>query len=78
MKVEQFTSAAADLRSPRPEDNRIGEPVVAVVKAFERILSLHKVQLGGYQKPGGYRPGHLLNCDAARVRDGIVRTANGC
>ena len=51
--------------------------VVIEVKAVDQIVDVHRAQLLSYLKLGGYKLGYLLNFNVARMRDGIVRMANG-
>jgi GxxExxY protein len=51
--------------------------VVVELKAVEGLLPVHRAQLLGYLKLDGYRLGYLLNFNVPRMRDGIVRLANG-
>lgn len=51
--------------------------VVVEVKAVDKIVDVHRAQLLSYLKLGGYRIGYLLNFNVARMKDGIVRMANG-
>jgi GxxExxY protein len=51
--------------------------VVVEVKAAAAITDVHRAQLLGYLKLGGYRLGYLLNFNVEMLRDGICRLANG-
>jgi len=58
-------------------DLLVGDRVVVELKAVESILPVHRGQLLSYLRLGGFKLGYLLNFNVARVRDGIVRMANG-
>jgi GxxExxY protein len=58
-------------------DLLVGNRVVVELKAVEAILPVHRSQLLGYLKLGGFKLGYLLNFHVARMRDGIVRMVNG-
>jgi GxxExxY protein len=51
--------------------------VVVEVKAVDKLVDVHRVQLLSYLKLGGYRLGYLLNFNVSLMREGIVRIANG-
>ena len=58
-------------------DLLVGDRVVVELKAVESILPVHRGQLLSYLRLGGFKLGYLLNFNVARLRDGIVRMANG-
>jgi GxxExxY protein len=58
-------------------DLLVSDRVVVELKAVEAILSVHRGQLLGYLKLGGFKLGFLLNFNVAHMRDGIVRMVNG-
>jgi GxxExxY protein len=58
-------------------DLLVGDRVVVELKAVEAILPVHRGQLLSYLRLGGFKLGYLLNFNVARLRDGIVRMANG-
>jgi GxxExxY protein len=58
-------------------DLLIGHFVVVELKAIETILAVHRAQLLSYLRLGGFKLGFLLNFNVARMRDGIIRIANG-
>ena len=58
-------------------DLLVGERVLVELKAVETILPIHRGQLLGYLRLGGFKLGYLLNFNVARMRDGIVRMVNG-
>jgi len=58
-------------------DILVGDRVVVELKAVEAILPVHRGQLLSYLQLGGFKLGYLLNFHVARLRDGIVRMANG-
>ena len=58
-------------------DLLVADHVVVELKAVEAILPVHRGQLLSYLRLGGFRLGYLLNFHVARLRDGIVRMANG-
>ena len=58
-------------------DLLVGDRVVVELKALEAILPVHRAQLLSYLRLGGFKLGYLLNFNAARMRDGIVRLVNG-
>ena len=58
-------------------DLLVGDRVVVELKAVESILPVHRGQLLSYLHLGGFKLGYLLNFNVARLRDGIVRMANG-
>jgi GxxExxY protein len=55
----------------------VGDRVVVELKAVEAILPVHRAQLLSYLRLGGFKLGYLLNFHVARMRDGIIRMANG-
>ena len=55
----------------------VEDRVVVELKAVEAILPVHRGQLLGYLRLGGFKLGYLLNFHVARMGDGIVRMANG-
>ena len=58
-------------------DFLVGERVLVELKAVETILPVHRGQLLGYLRLGGFKLGYLMNFNVARMRDGIVRMVNG-
>jgi len=58
-------------------DLLVGDRVVVELKAVEAILPVHRGQLLSYLRLGRFKLGYLLNFHVARMRDGIVRMANG-
>ena len=58
-------------------DLLVADRVVVELKAVEAILPVHCGQLLSYLRLGGFKLGYLLNFHVARMRDGIVRMANG-
>ena len=58
-------------------DLLVGDRLVVELRAIEGILPVHRAQLLSYLRLGGFKLGYLLNFHVARVRDGIVRMANG-
>ena len=58
-------------------DLLVGERVVVELKSVEAILPVHRGQLPGYLRLGGFRLGYLLNFHVARMRDGVIRMVNG-
>jgi GxxExxY protein len=58
-------------------DLLVGERIVVELKAVDAILPLHRGQLLGYLRLGGFKLGYLLNFNVTRMRDGIVRMVNG-
>ncbi len=58
-------------------DLLVGGLVVVELKAVPAILPVHRGQLLGYLKLGGFKLGLLLNFNVAHMRDGIVRLVNG-
>ena len=58
-------------------DLLVDERVVIELKAIEAILPVHRAQLLSYLRLGGFKLGYLLNFHVARMRDGLVRMANG-
>ena len=58
-------------------DLLVGDRVVVELKSVEAILPVHRGQLLSYLRLGGFKLGYLLNFHVARMRDGIVRMANG-
>ena len=58
-------------------DLLVGSRVVVELKAVEAILPVHRSQLLGYLKLGGFKLGYLLNFHVAHMRDGVVRMVNG-
>jgi GxxExxY protein len=57
-------------------DLLVADRVVVELKAVEAILPVHRGQLLGYLKLGGFKLGYLLNFNVAHMRDGIVRMVN--
>ena len=55
----------------------VGDRLVVELRAIEGILPVHRAQLLSYLRLGGFKLGYLLNFHVARMRDGIVRMANG-
>lgn len=53
------------------------EGVVVEVKTVAKVMPVHHAQLLSYLRLGGHSVGLLLNFQVARMRDGIVRVANG-
>jgi GxxExxY protein len=51
--------------------------VLVELKSVEQTLPVHKKQALTYVRLAGKRLGLLLNFGAARIKDGIVRIANG-
>ena len=51
--------------------------VVIEIKTVDKLVDVYRAQLLSYLKLGGYRLGYLLNFNVSRMRDGIVRMANG-
>ena len=51
--------------------------VVVELKSVEQILAVHRGQLLGYLRLGGFKLGLLLNFKVSRMRDGITRLVNG-
>ena len=58
-------------------DLLIEDRVIVEVKAVEKLIEVHRAQLLSYLRLGGFRLGYLLNFNAPRLTDGIVRLANG-
>ena len=58
-------------------DLLVGEQIIVELKAVDAILPLHRGQLLGYLRLGGFKLGYLLNFNVTRMRDGIVRMVNG-
>jgi GxxExxY protein len=58
-------------------DLLVGDRVVVELKTVESILPVHRGQLLSYLRLGGFKLGYLLYFNVARLRDGIVRMANG-
>jgi GxxExxY protein len=58
-------------------DLLVGDRVVVELKSVEAVLPVHRGQLLSYLSLGGFKLGYLLNFHVARMRDGIVRMANG-
>jgi GxxExxY protein len=58
-------------------DLLVGDRVVVELKSVEAILPVHRGQLLSYLRLGGFKLGYLLNFHVARMRDGIIRMANG-
>jgi len=58
-------------------DLLVGDRLVVELRAIEGILPVHRAQLLNYLRLGGFKLGYLLNFHVARMRDGIVRMANG-
>ena len=58
-------------------DVLVNDLVVVETKAIEALLPVHRGQLLSYLRLGKFKLGFLLNFNVARMRDGIVRLANG-
>jgi GxxExxY protein len=58
-------------------DLLVARKVVIEIKAVDKLIDVHRAQLLGYLKLGGFRLGYLLNFNVAMLRNGIVRLANG-
>lgn len=53
------------------------EGVVVEVKTVAKVMPVHVAQVLSYLRLGGYPVGLLFNFQAARLRDGVMRIANG-
>lgn len=51
--------------------------VLVELKSVEKLAPIHSKQVLSYLKLGGWRVGLLVNFNMERVKDGIVRIANG-
>ena len=58
-------------------DILVNDTIVIEAKAIETLQPVHRGQLLSYLRLGEYKLGFLLNFNVARMRDGIVRLANG-
>ncbi len=58
-------------------DLLVGDRVVVELKSVEGLLPVHRGQLLSYLRLGGFKLGYLRNFHVPRMRDGIVRMANG-
>ena len=58
-------------------DLLVANLVVVEVKAIEAIAPVHRAQLLGYLRLGGFRLGYVLNFNVTLMKDGIHRLANG-
>tara|TARA_B100000315_G_C14539523_1_gene570155 strand:+ start:569 stop:946 length:378 start_codon:yes stop_codon:yes gene_type:complete len=58
-------------------DILVDEKVVVEVKAVEKPVPVHGMQLLTYLKLGGFKLGYLLNFNIEHMRDGIKRVVNG-
>jgi len=57
-------------------DLLVADSVVVEVKSVESLVAVHRAQLLGYLRLGGFRLGYLLNFNVSMFRNGIVRMAN--
>ena len=57
-------------------DILIENKVILELKAVERLMPIHEVQILSYLKLSGCRLGYLLNFNVYRMKDGIRRIAN--
>ena len=55
----------------------VADRAVVELTTVEAILPVHRAQLLSYLRLGGFKLGYLLNFNVTRLRDGIVRMANG-
>lgn len=53
------------------------EGVVVEIKTVAKVMPVHLAQVLSYLRLGGHPVGLLLNFQVARLRDGVVRVANG-
>ncbi len=51
--------------------------VIVELKSLERLADVHRKQTNTYVRLGGFRLGLLINFGGERLKDGIVRIANG-
>jgi GxxExxY protein len=58
-------------------DLLVEEAVIVELKAVDQILDIHKAQLLSYLKLSDKKLGLLINFNVVRLKDGIVRLANG-
>ena len=54
-------------------DYVIDQEVVIELKSVDVLLPIHEIQLATYLRIGGFRIGLLINFNAQRLKDGIVR-----
>ena len=54
-------------------DYVIDQEVVVELKSVDVLLPIHEIQLATYLRIGGFRIGLLINFNAQRLKDGIVR-----
>jgi len=58
-------------------DLLVNNRVIVEIKSVEALLDVHKKQLLTYLKLSGCKLGLLINFNVFRVKEGIVRIANG-
>ncbi len=58
-------------------DMLVDSIVLVELKSVEQVLPVHRKQLLTYIRLADKRLGLLINFGAARIKDGITRTANG-
>lgn len=58
-------------------DLLVNNRVIVEIKSVEALLDVHKKQLLTYLKLSGCKLGLLINFNVSRVKEGIVRIANG-
>ena len=58
-------------------DLLVADRVVIEVKAVEALSDVHRAQLLGYLKFGGWRLGYLLNFNVRLMKNGVCRMASG-
>ena len=58
-------------------DLLVCDRVVVELKAVEALLPVHRGQLLGYLRLGGFKLGYLFNFNVAQMRNGIIRMVNG-
>ena len=51
----------------------VANTVVLELKSVETLLPVHEAQLMTYLRLSGKRVGHLINCNVAVLKDGIMR-----
>ena len=57
-------------------DLLVEDSIVVELKSVAAILPVHRGQLLGYLRLGGFKLGFLINFQVAHLRDGIVRMVN--
>lgn len=58
-------------------DLLVEDKVVVELKTVDTVLEVHHMQLLTYLKLSGHKVGLLINCNVARIKEGMFRKVNG-